>query len=68
MRLATTLAEQRDRARLFRVLATLRTDAPIGADADALRWRGPRAEFATWARRLGTPALHERAERIMAGR
>ena len=46
MRLAATLVEQRERVLLFRELATLRTDAPIGTDVDALRWMGPRAEFA----------------------
>jgi 5'-3' exonuclease len=64
LRLATTLAEQQERARLFRELATLRTDAPIGADVDALRWGGPRTEFAAWAARLGAPELHARALRI----
>ena len=68
MRLATTLAEQRELARLFRQLATLRTDAPIDTDVDALRWRGPRAEFAAWSERLGTPALHERASTLAAAR
>jgi 5'-3' exonuclease len=66
LRLATALAEQRERARLFRELATLRTDAPIETDVQGLRWRGPRAEFAAWARRLGTPALHERASALAA--
>jgi 5'-3' exonuclease len=61
LRLATTLTEQRDRALLFRELATLRADAPIGADVDALRWRGPRPDFAAWSERLGTPPHHERA-------
>jgi 5'-3' exonuclease len=65
-RLAATLTEQRERARLFRELATLRVDAPIGADVDALRWRGPRADFAAWSGRLGTPALHERAAIVAA--
>ena len=60
-RLAATLAEQRERALLFRTLATLRTDAPVGAGVDALRWRAPRADFAAWSERLGAPALHERA-------
>src|SRR6266436_8907795 len=64
MRLATTLAEQRERALLFRVLATLRTDAPIGVDVDALRWTGPRAEFAAWSARLGALALHTRASTL----
>ncbi|HEV8441625.1 MAG TPA: 5'-3' exonuclease H3TH domain-containing protein, partial [Methylomirabilota bacterium] len=68
MRLATTLAEQRERALLFRELATLRADAPVGADVDALRWKGPRSDFAVWSERLGTPALHERAVTLAAGR
>ena len=68
MRLATTLAEQRERALLFRVLARLRTDVPIGVDVDGLRWRGPRADFTAWAERLGTPALAERARATARGR
>ena len=68
LRLATTLTEQRERALLFRELATLRADAPIGADVDVLRWTGPRADFAAWSERLGTPALHERASMLAAAR
>ena len=68
LRLATTLAEQRERALLFRTLATLRADAPVGAGVDALRWTGPRADFATWSERLGPPSLEERALRLAAGR
>lgn len=68
LRLATTLAEQLDRALLFRELATLRGDAPIGADVDALRWTGPCADFAAWSERLGTPALHARASMLAAAR
>jgi len=68
LRLATTLAEQRERALLFRELATLRTDAPLGVDVDGLRWTGPRAEFAAWSARLGAPALHERAVALAAAR
>ena len=68
MRLGWTLTEQRDRALLFRELATLRADAPIGAEVDELRWRGPRADFSTWSERLGTPALHERASKLAAAR
>ena len=67
-RLAATLVEQGERARLFRTLATLRADAPIGTDVDALRWVGPRPGFAAWAARLGTPALHERAASLAATR
>jgi 5'-3' exonuclease len=68
LRLAATLAEQRERALLFRELARLRTDAPIGADVDALCWSGPRPDFAAWAARLGTPELHERASQLGAMR
>jgi 5'-3' exonuclease len=68
LRLATTLAEQRERALLFRELATLRADAPIAADVDTLRWRGPRADLVAWADRLGTPVLLERASRLAAAR
>jgi 5'-3' exonuclease len=68
MRLAATLVEQRERVLLFRELATLRTDAPIGADVDALRWVRPRADFAAWAERLGAPALHQRATMLAAAR
>jgi 5'-3' exonuclease len=68
MRLATTLTEQRERALLFRELATLREDAPIGVDVDALRWTRPRADFAAWSERLGTPALHGRASTLAAAR
>jgi 5'-3' exonuclease len=63
-RLATTLAEHAERALLFRELATLRVDVPLGTDVDALRWTGPRAEFEAWAARLAAPSLLERAARL----
>jgi 5'-3' exonuclease len=47
--LATTLARERDRARLFRQLATLRTDAPLFDSVDELRWNGPSPDFADLA-------------------
>ena len=68
LRLATTLAEQREQALLFRTLATLRADAPIGVDVDGLWWSGPRADFGAWAERLGAPALVDRAGRLAATR
>jgi len=68
LRLATTLAEQRERALFFRELATLRVDAPIAANVDALRWTGPRPEFQAWSVQLGLPALHERASTLGAAR
>jgi 5'-3' exonuclease len=67
-RLAATLGEQRERALLFRTLATLRADAPLGADVEALRWAGPRPDFAAWSERLGAPSLHERATKLAGAR
>jgi 5'-3' exonuclease len=54
------LGDKREMALLFKNLATLRTDAPLFKDAKDLRWRGPRAEFAALATRLGDPRLVER--------
>jgi 5'-3' exonuclease len=68
MRLAATLADQWERVLLFRELATLRTDVPIAATVDLLRWTGARADFVTWAERLGSPALHERASKLAEAR
>ncbi|HSE02794.1 MAG TPA: 5'-3' exonuclease H3TH domain-containing protein [Methylomirabilota bacterium] len=67
-RLAATLAAERERARLFRTLATLRADAPIGASVDALRWAGPRPDFAAWSERLGLPSLQDRAAHLALAR
>ncbi|MGE0815076.1 MAG: 5'-3' exonuclease H3TH domain-containing protein [Vicinamibacterales bacterium] len=39
--LAATLRRDRDRALLFRTLATLRTDVPVFASVDDLAWAGP---------------------------
>lgn len=51
-RLAGTLARDRDRAFLFRHLATLRTDIDLFDDVEDLRWRGPTPAFADLARRF----------------
>ncbi len=50
--LAATLAEQRDRAWLFRDLATLRTDVTLFSSVDDLLWKGPTSGFASLAERL----------------
>jgi 5'-3' exonuclease len=51
-RLSQTLIRERDRALLFRTLATLRTDVPVFDSVDDLRWRGPTPAFAALAARL----------------
>jgi 5'-3' exonuclease len=63
--LARVLNEQRDLALLFRTLATLRTDAPLFASVDELRWRGPTADFAKFAESIASPELAQRAERAL---
>ena len=50
--LARTLREQRDRAFLFRDLATLRTDLPLFESVDELRYAGPTDAFAPLAARM----------------
>jgi 5'-3' exonuclease len=58
--LASTLFDQWDRARLFRELATLRTDVPVFESVDELQWTGPRPAFAELAARLASPASSPR--------
>jgi 5'-3' exonuclease len=56
--LARTLSEQRDRALLFRDLATLRTDVHLFDSVEELRWNGPTPAFAALAAQLdGATAL-----------
>jgi len=50
--LADTLSRERERALLFRTLATLRTDIALFDDVDQLRWNGPTPAFAALAARL----------------
>jgi 5'-3' exonuclease len=62
------LGERHALALLFKQLATLRTDAPLFADVDELRWRGPTDSFAACAERLGDPRLLARAQKAAATR
>jgi 5'-3' exonuclease len=50
--LAHVLVEQRERALLFRTLATLRTDVSLFASVDDLEWTGPTPAFAPLAARF----------------
>jgi 5'-3' exonuclease len=50
--LAATLTRERDRALLFRDLATLRTDIPLFESVDELKWSGPTPQFAALGARL----------------
>jgi 5'-3' exonuclease len=66
-RLALTLTEQREQAMLFRTLATLRSDAELFDSVNQLRWSGPTARFADYARAMDAPELIQRAERAASG-
>jgi 5'-3' exonuclease len=57
------LGERRELALLFKTLATLRTDAPLFADVDVLRWRGPTERFSTCSERIDAPRLLARANK-----
>lgn len=50
--LAATLNRDRERAFLFRTLATLRTDIPLFKDVDELKWAGPTPAFDKFAARF----------------
>jgi 5'-3' exonuclease len=64
--LAGTLSRERERALLFRRLATLRTDIVLFDDVDQLRWNGPKPSFATLA--AGLDAAITQARRPAARR
>jgi len=66
-KLAATLAVQRADADLFKVLATLRTDAEVGA-VDEWQWTGPTEEFPAWCERFGWPRLADDAAALAAAR
>jgi len=60
------LGERLEAALLFKKLATLRDDAPLFESVDALRWQGPQAKFADWARRMDAENLVARCDKIIA--
>lgn len=60
------LGDQRDRALLFKKLATLRTDAPLFSNVDEIRWRGPTDAFEEWATRIGDSRLAARSRECAA--
>jgi 5'-3' exonuclease len=64
----TVLGAQRERAMLFKTLATLRTDAPLFADVDEIEWRGPTAAFAEWPQRMDDKRIQARVEKAVAAR
>jgi len=66
--LAATLERERDRAFLFRDLATLRTEIPLFDAVDELRWRGPTDRFVELAERFDSAAGEPPADGVRARR
>jgi 5'-3' exonuclease len=66
-KLSTTLREQFALALLFRRIATVETDAAVGA-VDDWRWTGPKDGFAEVAATLGDDRLAARAAKLAADR
>jgi 5'-3' exonuclease len=54
------LGDQRERALLFKNLATLRTDAPLFANVDEIQWRGSTPAFAEWPERMADTRIQAR--------
>lgn len=55
------LGADRERALLFKTLATLRTDAPLFADVNELEWNGPTAAFAEWPDKMADARIQARS-------
>jgi 5'-3' exonuclease len=62
----TLLGERQDDALLFKRLATLKSDAALFPDVDALRWRGPSPTFAAFAEGAGAARLADRCRAAAA--
>lgn len=61
--LAATFSRERERAILFRTLATLRTDIPLFSDVDELRWNGPADGFDALSARFDGAITESRRKR-----
>ena len=62
----SALRGKHEQALLFKHLAMLRSDAPLFADVDELRWRGPTDRWPAWVDRIADARLGERARRAWA--
>lgn len=63
-KLAATLADQLDQALLFRRIATVEVDAPVGTSVDEIEWRGPTSDLLAICEDIDGVGLAERAVRL----
>jgi 5'-3' exonuclease len=62
--LAATLVRERERAFLFRNLATLRTDVPLFKSVEELQWNGPTPAFEALGKRLNDAVMERPARKV----
>ncbi len=67
-KLAATLADQLDLALLFRRIATVERDAPVGASIDEYAWTGPAPGFLAMCEDIDAVGLAERAVALAEAR
>lgn len=58
--------EPRERALLFKRLATLRDDAPLFTAVEELRWVGPTAAWPGWVEKMGDPKVGLRVDKLLS--
>lgn len=58
------LKDNREKALLFKKLATLRTDAKLFKKVDTLEWKGPTKDFEALTVKMNEPKLLERAKKL----
>ncbi|MFL5499987.1 MAG: 5'-3' exonuclease H3TH domain-containing protein [Gemmatimonadaceae bacterium] len=62
------LGDGRERALLFKDLATLRTEAPLFSNVDELEWRGPTPAFVGWPEKMADTRIAARIAKAQAAR
>jgi 5'-3' exonuclease len=62
--LVRTFLQERERALLFRRLATLRADIALFDDVDQLKWNGPTPAFGQWGSRLDAAVPEPRPSEV----
>src|SRR3954464_8976079 len=62
------LGDGRERALVFKDLATLRTEAPLFSNVDELEWRGPTPAFVGWPEKMADTRIAARVAKAEAAR